>query len=187
MTTKTTIPADHVTWCQTMNGYADALCPDTHDHHDVAIDADGKILWRIDKVGTTYLMPDGTTYRLVLHDDEPFVDPPCVLPLIPRYDYWSPQGGASGHLRVGDGTIWDGDRLADGVQRVVLVEQQRPQVGSLYVLPNGESWRLTGWAPGWLREESHDTPHWSITKPNGMLSVLTEDALPQSARLVWEP
>lgn len=177
------IPADRVQWCLTRNCYADAYCATNapHDHHDVAVDDEGKPLWRLDPIGTTYLMPDGSTLRLVAHDDSPFSEPPLTEELIPRYDYWSPMGGAAGHLRVEDGTVWVGDRLAPGVSRVVLVEQQRPAVGSLYVRPNGEAWRLTGWT------SMTDQPQWSLALPHGAMTTAVGEVLPNDARLVWTP
>lgn len=191
---KKTYRPTRLMWCRTTNGYADAdRCTGAeHDHYDLAVDEDtGKALYRIDPDGTTYLLPNGDMLRLTFHQDEPFIDPPITERIIPTYDVWTASGGAARGVQAldnGGGSVWDGDRLQPGVVRIVPVASERPAVGSLYVRPNGEVWRLRDYAPDWLRDGGEPHVQWAIQYPSGSNSSTSgADALPEDARLVWAP
>lgn len=181
-----------LTWCQITNGYADAdRCTGAeHDHYDLAVDEDtGKALYRIDPDGTTYLLPNGDTLRLAFHQDEPFADPPITERIIPTYDVWTANGGAAKGVQAldnGGGSIWDGDTLQPGVVRIVIGDSStRAAVGSIYVTPNGEVWRLRDYSHDW-GEGFASEAMWSVGYPRGGYSSAKGD-LPEDARLVWVP
>lgn len=183
-------------WCASFSGYASEEygCNDAddHDHYDLAVaEETGEVLYRLDPIGTTYLLADGSTVRLRYYDDDPFIDPPLDDKIIPRYDYVSPDGGAAGGVTLTQiGALWDGAVLAPGVRRTVTVAPERPAPGSLYVRPNGEAWRLRGYSLDWKsigKPGRRMVPSWSIANVDGSQSHGGTDTLPDDAVLVWAP
>lgn len=188
-----------VAWCLTTGSYVDDRCEKDHrphDHHDIAIDyspetGQGRPLYRLDPVGTTYLLPDGGTLRLVRYVDDPFIDEPIEDRIIPRYDWWSPEGGAAGGIGLDDiagrsGGLWDGVNLRPGVWRTVPVSAvDRPAVGSVWVTPQGETWRLRNYGPAFLDEGGEGRPSYTVMLASGMMT--NGNDLPDGARLVWAP
>lgn len=183
---------ERLTWCLTTNGYAnpDTCCdPDTeatcvdHDHYDVAVDEDGKVLWRYWPVGTVWETSEGYKMRLRLYDvgisdllrDE-------NAPERPVWDGQAPSGGAFSDVRWLPGR---GDRIVE----FVLAEGQRPAPGALFMMPNGEAWRLRGYGIDWQAEPctgNNVVPSYSINLPSGA-GTNGGDTLPDGARLVWHP
>jgi hypothetical protein len=186
-----------VGWCLTIGGYTDERCERDrrpHDHHDVAIDyspetGQGRPLYRIDPIGTTYLLPDGATVRLANYLDDLDLDDfaePIRDRIIPAYLWWSAGGGASsGYTRDGIEAIWDGVNLRPGVWRTVPVAAERPAAQSTYIRPNGEVWRLRDWRIDLMDLDGPPTATWAVMTPRG--SMTSGDDLPDDARLVWAP
>lgn len=190
--------AERLTWCITTNAYADEdRCHDAergatrvdHDHYDLVVDEQGKTLFRIWPVGTTFLHEDGArmrvrTYRRNFDDVMAAYergDDAKTIPERPVWDVCSTGGGASTN------NTW----LPAFDQRpvdYVLDSGQRPSAGSVFLLSNGETWRLSGYSVDWLAEPftGDDTrPRWVVSMPGG--SSRNGDDLPHGARLVWAP
>lgn len=201
MSTKTpTITAtSRVTWCLTTNGYADeATCHDPergitkpdHDHYDVALTEDGKVAWRYWPVGTTFKTADGYTMRLRKYERE-FADMIAMedagmeandAPARPHWDGVAPSGGAFGEAH------WV-PSPEDTIIIYALDEDVRPAPMALFVLPNGEAWRLRNYSVDWTAEPftgDNVRASWTVLRPGGMSSTADGD-LPSGARLVWHP
>lgn len=165
-----------VTWCRTINAYADPdRCTlDTkrldHVHEDVLVDYTdgGRVLYPLHPVGTVYLHDNGDLVRLVGYDRRDGDDD-----VFPRYEILSPARTAPRAA------------IAEGATRIVYPNPDRLAVGSIFICPNGETWRLTGYSPGWLRDEDHDTPRWTVQTPKG--TTYNGETLPDDARLAWAP
>lgn len=195
MSTKTpTVTAtSRVTVCLTAGGrYADESigCDKAtdHDHYDVALTEGGAIAWRYWPVGTTWRTADGYTMRLRKYDRE-FADMMAMeeagleasdAPVRPHFDGQAPSGGAFGEAEWVPG---DGDTIIV----YSLFEDVRPAVGSLWVRPNGEAWRLRSYGVDWADEHdlSNKKPSYAVNLPHG--ASTNGDVLPSDARLVWHP
>lgn len=184
------VVVSRATWCIGRNGYADdSFGCDTatdHDHYDVALDADGKVLFRYWPIGTTFLTEKG--YRMRVRGYQQDFDDLLAaadrdeerqsVPPRPTWDGWTPDGGAFG----------EGNWLPGPEDRVIeFVVEGRPAPGALFLRPNGESWRLRSYGVDWTDEEdfSHKRPSWSVNLPSG--ASTNGDDLPDDARLVWHP
>ena len=198
--TETRYAVSTLTWCLTTSGYADeATCfdPDTqstrvdHDHYDVVVDQHGKTLFRVYPIGTVLRLPDGEYLRVRRYDadfnDMMFADETGedarAVPKRPQYDVWVTSGGATS-------ASWS-PGLLDGAEVIIPVtpEGGRPAPGAMFVLPNGETWRLRNYSVDWRAEPftGNDTrPSWTVTYPSGSSSTADGD-LPAGARLVWHP
>lgn len=195
----TTTEKRRVTWCLTMNAYADeATCHDgetgaakvDHDHYDVALDQHGKTLFRYWPIGTTWCTPEGHTYRLRTYRRditdimaaEAAGEPTRDIPPRPVWDVWTRDGGAT----TGPADWLPGPE--DVLVEYVLPPGTRPAPGALFVRPNGQMWRLRGYRIDWKAEPltGDDTePDWTVGNLSGGMS--NGDDLPSDARLVWHP
>jgi len=185
-----------VTWCMTRNGYADESvgCPTAtdHDHYDLVLDDEGKTLFRVWPVGTTWRTPEGHTYRLrgyekafgdLMHAYDIVAEPDLsTVPSRPTFDAVSPGGGA----------FVDSEWLPgpdDVIVEYVLAEGVRPAPSAVFLRPNGEVWRLRDYrldmASVGEDGENIYLPSWQV-----MLvarGFTNRDTLPDDARLVWHP
>lgn len=188
---------ERVTWCLDRSAYADPMCDgEWHDHYDLAVDysdgdGQGKVLYRLDPVGTVYLTPDGHMARIAGYQGNPDSTPPVEDAIYPRHDGWSRNGAAARWVNFEDEDgLWEGANLAPGVRRIVTVPAPgRPAVGSLYARPNGEAWRLRGYLTDWEVEPftgDRTRPDYSIANVNGSMSG-SREPLPDDAVLVWAP
>lgn len=190
--TPTITATSRVTWCLTANRYAapDVHCipGKDHDHYDVALTESGQVAWRYYPVGTTFRTSDGYTMRLSGYTRQ-FADmeamekaglEPRDAPVRPRWDGVAPSGGA-----FGDSEWLPGDDATIIVYS--LFEDVRPAVGSLFVRPNGEAWRIRSYRIDWNDESdfSNKQPSFSVNLPHG--ASTNGDVLPSDARLVWHP
>lgn len=133
-----------------------------------------------DPVGTTYLAPDGSTYRITKYEApiEDLIEHGDDATELPVYDYWGPTGGAAGGITS----------LPEGCVRVVLPTPERPLVGSLFLTPDGVAYRQRTYSTDWDAVPftgDLTKPSYSVLLPNGRST--NADTLPADARLVWAP
>lgn len=66
--------------------------------------------------------------------------------------------------------------------------EDKPAVNSLYVTPNGDAYRLSGYRTDWKAEPftgEQTVPDYKVGWATGGFSMTTD--LPDDARLVWSP
>lgn len=189
--TSSTPLLERAVWCNRLSARADDRCERDHrehDHVDVVVHAGdseqaGTLAYSLDPVGTTYLLPGGNIYSLAYYEDDFAATPEITDKIIPVYNIFTKNGGAaSGERRTG---------LPEGTVRIILPtpatgpEAPRIAIGSLFVRPNGDTWRLTDYTADWGIEGHGSTPMWSVAYAKGSMS--SGDTLPDDARLVWSP
>lgn len=132
-------------------------------------------------VGTTYKTPDGYLLRIrlydqdiddLMHQDETGVPAPWK----PRWDAFTPSGGA---------TTYAGD-LPEGSIVVIYSEATPLRLGSTFLAPDGDVYRLRDWSSNWDDLDGPKVPNWAIMLAHGAMSNARGN-LPEGSRLIWAP